>query len=302
MQRAPSPDALQASPGKTATSRKALSSIRRPSSPKPTSPVKNLDVRPRKASCELPEDAFDCPICTEPMISRIFQCPGGHHVCEDCLARLEADARPCPSCQRPFPAEGFRCRAMEKLAEQLEFQCPWGCGFSARPSLLQPHVSACELRPLPCIIKGCRHHCCARSMPEHLMEHTDHVAVGEYQRYNCHSRTEFWQDGSFSNLHLVQTSAGYMCFSDQRVDGNWFRAKAYHFGEESLCYTVTVRGERGQALSLSGPTSSIAEGIDQDHIAMHKDQLDRFLFPPDDGGWTLEMHVTAEAIRDVVNG
>merc|ERR1719240_46104 len=108
------------------------------------------------------------------MAGRILQCQAGHHLCEECVLRLTSEGRPCPSCQRPFPDIPFRCLAMEQLAEQFCFPCRWGCGHIARPSEMQRHN--CELRPVRCIIKGCSHQCAAKDMPEHLMEHTHHVA------------------------------------------------------------------------------------------------------------------------------
>lgn len=65
---------------------------------------------------------FDCPVCYEMMEPprRIFQCPNGHLICENCKAR--ESLRKCPTCRLSLGARRellSRNLAMEKLVENL---------------------------------------------------------------------------------------------------------------------------------------------------------------------------------------
>ena len=62
---------------------------------------------------------FDCPVCYEFMeFRKIFQCPNGHLICENCQDRPEV--RKCPVCRvylGPYRENLSRNFAMEKLVE-----------------------------------------------------------------------------------------------------------------------------------------------------------------------------------------
>jgi len=232
-------------------------------------------------------DAFDCPLCNAPMTGRIFQCAAGHHLCEDCLDRARGDCADCPTCQRPYPEEGIRCLAVECFAALCSFPCKYGCSFIGKPSELKVHMGDCALKPIACIIQGCKHRCAAASMPEHLTStHKDIVAVlrekgGAEMKIlqggerGVHDNSTWWADASWKPC-LLQSSAGWLCVVDRCVEDEIFSAKICHF-DKQLRYTFTLRDEQGQALTFTGLTAGLTKNVDDDQIIVCRRQGDKFL-------------------------
>eukprot|EP01116_Phalansterium_solitarium_P014198 TRINITY_DN31753_c0_g1_i1.p1 TRINITY_DN31753_c0_g1~~TRINITY_DN31753_c0_g1_i1.p1 ORF type:complete len:268 (-),score=43.13 TRINITY_DN31753_c0_g1_i1:621-1424(-) len=102
----------------------------------------------------LAKELLECPVCFELMKPPIFQCNSGHLICNSCATKLKK----CPSCR--IPLNGVRNRALEKIAETIEYSCmhsTFGCGHVATCAEISSHESACSFRPLPCLLGGnCR--------------------------------------------------------------------------------------------------------------------------------------------------
>lgn len=225
---------------------------------------------------ELLADAFDCPICCFAMVKRIYQCPAGHHICEDCRERLCSSGAMCPTCKCPFPEDGIRNLAMEALVAQCSFPCKWGCGMVARPAELQNHIDTCKKRPIPCIVRGCRHECPAQDLLEHLLSgaHKDEIQVSTetpapesatvlvLQCGQINSPTDwatYWQGNRrWPMIQLINAKAGWLCLMDRCTRDGMFIAKACHF-DTPLRYTFEVLDSDGRSLTLSGLTSWAAE-------------------------------------------
>jgi len=232
--------------------------------------------KPPGPRVELLADAFDCPICTFPMVQRIYQCPAGHHVCEGCRERLRASGAMCPTCKCSYPEDDIRNLAMEALASQCSFPCKYGCGVVARPDELQGHLPTCTRRPVPCIVRGCRHECPAQDLLEHLLSgtHKDEIQVStetpapgsatvlvlQCGQMNVPTDwTTYWQGSRrWPMIQLINAKAGWLCIMDRCTKDGMFTAKACHF-DAPLRYTFEVLDNDGRSLTLSGLTSHVSE-------------------------------------------
>lgn len=123
-----------------------------------------------KAACTeaVPQEAWDCPICSKALIGRIFQCQLGHHICESCLNRIRGESQQCPSCRTRFPATPVRNLAMEQIISNVSLPCEWKCGFSGKPDVLKDHQQFCPRRHVGCPLGRCSHQCAPADMLEHL--------------------------------------------------------------------------------------------------------------------------------------
>merc|ERR1712032_1057395 len=175
---------------------------------------------------EIELDAFDCSICQEAMIMKIFQCPSGHSVCEDCYGRLRepGKTKSCPQCKAKYPTHPIRNLSMESLVAQCPLPCRNGCGFRGKPSELQQHATECKMRPLPCPVKGCHHKCPAQRMREHVeAEHAP--VIGKHLTSIKMPNT----DMIFSRLILYERGPNFLLLCDRRFENGAFRARAVHF-------------------------------------------------------------------------
>lgn len=85
---------------------------------------------------------IECPVCLEPITSKIFQCCNGHLICEFCIK----DLKKCGVCREEFPAKLIRNLALESFTENLQFKCrnaSLGCEFQSSRKNLRDHVFDC---------------------------------------------------------------------------------------------------------------------------------------------------------------
>ncbi|XP_057655990.1 uncharacterized protein LOC130893701 isoform X1 [Diorhabda carinulata] len=83
---------------------------------------------------------LECPICTEYMVSSIFLCERGHHICSNCKILNN-----CPSCQGVI--KDARNFALEDLAEHVSLCCVFkekGCRYRGNISNISEHEKNCN--------------------------------------------------------------------------------------------------------------------------------------------------------------
>lgn len=99
-----------------------------------------------KMESETLRNFLECPICTRLPSHRVFTCPNGHNLCEDCYHHLQQQrpapvvnrqGLPCPSCKDPFSHPPTRNRLAESLivSAKLPEVCSYhhyGCTFQGR--------------------------------------------------------------------------------------------------------------------------------------------------------------------------
>ena len=130
-------------------------------------PWSTAGKRPRHV---LDGDAFDCGICSEPMIRHIFQCSTGHSFCERCLDQIRRTSNTCPECKQCIPSWPPRNFSMERMAGVCKHFCRFGCGTFARPEELREHEHHCDKAPVACPCNGCAYRLLSPHMKEHLLE------------------------------------------------------------------------------------------------------------------------------------
>lgn len=253
-------------------------------------------------------DAFDCPVCFEAMIGRIFQCSNGHHLCEACFRRQSALRNCCPSCQVVFAETGIRNLALEALVSQCTFPCRWSCGFVARPQELLAHVATCQNNPTECIIRGCSYRCPARCMPEHLTS-SEHRSVVFMQKESdrgdgvqfslTHAddsadRSTWWRGTKWAKTPLIKTRLGWVCLVGRRIEEGMFQVKICHF-DAPLKYQFTLSDGKQEALVFKGLTIIVSDDTADDNIIVHKRLADKFFTFDADGKLQLSFHIKVEA-------
>lgn len=235
----------------------------------------------KKRKLEFGPDAFDCPICAHPLTGRIFQCPAGHHLCEECLEELRVRRQmSCPTCRTKFPKTVGRNLALEALAASCSFPCRWGCGKKGTPDVLQAHAPLCEKGTVQCPMDDCEQAVPANELVKHLRS-VHKVAT--------------WKSGTtevltVDNLEpgdwdpVLVLSQGYrpvlfsMCFCKEgRNTPSLLRANVQHFTGAPKRYVFKMSGPRGTSLAFSSSSSFIRSEIEEDQIVFGKEVVARML-------------------------
>jgi len=135
---------------------------------------------------------FQCPVCTDFLYEKIFQCRNGHVVCESCLGKLGAYQR-CPTCRVKVSSgnHGIRNLQMEQLRNLVKLPCPFerhGCQRRLLGSEIQSHKLLCSKRPFRC---ACAPMCSEIFPKESMWAHirNKHATVGPYDLSNGLTRT-----------------------------------------------------------------------------------------------------------------
>lgn len=124
--------------------------------------------KPDEGHVALLGDSVDCPICFTMMLGKIVACMDGHHLCEDCFAKLEVPKR-CGTCREVFPTPPPRQRGLEQLIERFELPCEHdGCGFVGKVPELLKHRKVCAYALLEC--PECEAQISLEKMCDHLCE------------------------------------------------------------------------------------------------------------------------------------
>mmetsp|Transcript_37006 Transcript_37006/g.106342 ORF Transcript_37006/g.106342 Transcript_37006/m.106342 type:complete len:263 (-) Transcript_37006:86-874(-) len=216
----------------------------------------------RAGGIDLSWDAFDCLICRETMLGRIFQCPSGHSVCEDCLVRLRSDSDNCPNCKQQYATDPTRNLAMEGLAARCQFPCRFGCGMHGGPAELLKHQSSCTMRPRLCPVAACKHKCAIREMHNHLCDMHNAslpalckegvVPVAHPFKFRLHAMSIKYAHGV-----VVALEDAPLLFHDRCVRDGTFLAKVSHF-ETPVRYNIEIRqGQR--SLTITGPSQDLSD-------------------------------------------
>ena len=65
------------------------------------------------------EKIYQCPVCLELPICKIYQCKEGHLICEDCFHKMQNERNwifvKCPTCSTNIPVPPIRCRTAEQV-------------------------------------------------------------------------------------------------------------------------------------------------------------------------------------------
>lgn len=103
----------------------------------------NNDRKTMEATMAAVLGFLGCPICTETMISPIYQCANGHVVCCKCIERISQ----CVECRVPL-SRSFKIRniALEKICSNLNVDCSnknEGCLVNTTVEFLGDHLQVC---------------------------------------------------------------------------------------------------------------------------------------------------------------
>eukprot|EP00929_Paragymnodinium_shiwhaense_P118317 TRINITY_DN90253_c0_g1_i1.p1 TRINITY_DN90253_c0_g1~~TRINITY_DN90253_c0_g1_i1.p1 ORF type:complete len:298 (+),score=54.25 TRINITY_DN90253_c0_g1_i1:116-1009(+) len=219
------------------------------------------------AKCQrlhLAGEAFDCPICQEAMLTRIYICPAGHSVCGDCFGRLVR----CPSCQKSYAVPPARNLFLESMIQECQLPCRFQCGLKAKPPELVVHEKRCHKKPAQCLV--CTHSCLPHEMLAHLRAaHVDRRPGSKFMDYGSVDYLEVSIHAD-SCLHLKYSLIVSMqnidaCVHSLRAEQGKFMADIVHFGEtaQSVQYEFTIGDtQAGAGLSLTGRARSLLEDKD----------------------------------------
>ncbi|CAH8360485.1 unnamed protein product [Eruca vesicaria subsp. sativa] len=109
-------------------------------------------------------DAFECPLCFNPLTISIFQCDNGHIACFSCLDKLR---KKCPTCSLPTLS---RNRAMERVLKLLTIPCPnveFGCSENVSFTKTSKHLEICAFTQRACPFSSCDFVCFNKDLYEH---------------------------------------------------------------------------------------------------------------------------------------
>lgn len=240
---------------------------------------------PKKRKHELATDAFDCPICAHSLTGKIYQCPRGHHLCEECLTGLKEDGRgkSCPTCRAKFPRrpeEIARSLALEALAATCSFDCRFGCNAKGCPAFLQPHLALCEKGPAQCPMHGL-HGCERDTVPaDELAQHLQTVHdLAKTQSGTIRSLSfENYEPGFFEPWLVLSPHGPVLwklefCTEDDETP-SLFRANVRHFTGAPKRYVFKLHGPRGDWLARCSTSSFVRTEIEKDQIVFGKEAIE----------------------------
>jgi E3 ubiquitin-protein ligase SIAH1 len=130
--------------------------------------------------CLLEEDHYlpdvwnilECPVCLQIVAAPVFQCGGGHHMCNNCSQRI----RSCPLCKRGLSAT--RNYAVEAIVEKIPLPCRYrveGCNEMMCQRDKASHENSCQFRLYPCFVCGCNETHNLRGIRLHLKTSHSHL-------------------------------------------------------------------------------------------------------------------------------
>ncbi|CAE5963142.1 unnamed protein product [Arabidopsis arenosa] len=129
-------------------------------------------------------DLLDCPVCSNALTIRIFQCDNGHVACSSCCRKLR---HKCPSCS--LPIGNYRSRIMEKVVKAVIVPCPnakHGCTetFSYGKELV--HEKKCSFALCYCPAPKCNYSGVYKDLYSHYAaKHKD-----TYHRFSLEEENE----------------------------------------------------------------------------------------------------------------
>ncbi|KAG0564419.1 hypothetical protein KC19_8G108600 [Ceratodon purpureus] len=188
----------------------------------------------RKSIYHLDADTLECPLCTEPLTSPVYQCENGHIACGPCCEKL---TKGCPSCSQPTGR--IRCLAVEKIIESLQVACKHahhGCKemlrYNKKDERDEHEQEECKYKPVPCYIPCCMHEGPKFTLPDHLAK--DHK-VGKMQLDPVTGSVNFIMSGS--NYFMM------VAFDDEdSIDGGLLlvhRESKSFLGDAFYCTTIS---------------------------------------------------------------
>merc|ERR1711956_114903 len=182
---------------------------------------------------------------------------GGHPICGDCLRKTKDTSKVCPSCRRAYPGKDIRNLVLEKLAENVVFDCKWGCGVSLKPAYLFLHHGECWQRQVKCIVPGCTHRTTLCEMPKHLASSSHQQDVKKHEGSRMGVRASLEGDFSTQKVHLVDMSL----LMHHRVKGGMMTIAFNHFAKR-LAYELTVKANKQEVIykGLTRPFGQIVGG------------------------------------------
>ena len=73
------------------------------------------------------EKIYQCPVCLELPICKIYQCKEGHLICEDCFIKMQKERNllenvfvKCPTCSTNISVPPIRCRTAEQVINEYK--------------------------------------------------------------------------------------------------------------------------------------------------------------------------------------
>jgi len=218
----------------------------------------------------------ECIVCMGRLLQRIFSCPEGHSMCEECHKKLPRPHR-CPQCRVAFQA--MRNRALEAVVERCSFSCEHGCGMKARPAALLQHQSQCLMAPTTCPWDLCNERMQPTQLLKHIEEkHLRHNGEGD----DCSVLVDtaekrgnkFVASSDMAMMVCPEDYAYQMCilFGKDAKDGAYVKAakrariwhvRVFHIGSEHK-FTMTFGEQGGRQASFADRTEPIRSYGDWD--------------------------------------
>ncbi|GAB2288886.1 hypothetical protein Dimus_023193 [Dionaea muscipula] len=126
-------------------------------------------------------DVLECPICFDPLTSRVFQFVDGHIGCSSCCGKLENKCPPCPN-----EIGRTWCRAIEKVIDSVKIKCryaDYGCKDLVNYGQIREHEKTCKYPPCSRPFVDCLFRGSAPKLSQHVsLKHSVSVVRFSYNR------------------------------------------------------------------------------------------------------------------------
>lgn len=160
------------------------------------------------------------------MLPPIYQCAGGHSICQDCRPNLQE----CPLCRSVIQTtQNF---TLEKVTQYMVYPCKFyktGCTYSSKSTEIRQHENSCEFGPYKCPLNEfvtCDWKDNSAKLAEHVTEkHSDKLITND--RINV-------------NFNKEQPAAQYECYLIKLLKRCF--ALHYKFENDKFYWSVQLVG------------------------------------------------------------
>ena len=232
-------------------------------------------------------DAFECLICAQFMIDKIFCCVNGHSICATCYELLRIEPGTCPSCKVKYDYGATRNLAMERLIAGCSLPCKHNCGFMAKPADLNTHQATCILRPVLCPFgEICQHQCAQSQLKSHILAKHMWKSGQAYNLKNMqcviYSEDQLFititkDDMRWQNALLLNVGACSVLVYDRKLcDGMW-SAQCIHL-DQPMKYELSMEAGREHCIYVTGLSKNASDMPSTPNVMLHVGMLDDVYF------------------------
>lgn len=198
-------------------------------------------------------------MCLDVPLPPITQCSRGHHICQNCKAKLKA----CPLCKENFTAS--RIYIVESIIEYIPLPCKFGvegCSFICLHTKKEEHEKNCDFRPFRCCVEGCEAAVFSHQMKNHFssIHGEGNVLSGALDTLEDKCKFEFSLTKEMKTKLLEIPEWGLFTFKAKYLNDSVYfivQAVIHQTKAQEFTFDFDLNLDESRRISLSSPINSL---------------------------------------------